>query len=246
MRLGLALSLVPAASSGVAAIEPATLSLTGWWRAANGGEYDGAPWAGTASAGTSGTLSLTEATNPPAVGAAVNGHSGADFDGVNDKLAADAFGNIFTNSDGSAWCLFNADAATADPGAATFYTLPGFLVDSADRFSFAFSSAGVILGSYNGTDFSRIAVACATGGWHLAQCRWSGGVMELRVDGGAWTTTARTILSAGGTLRVGSNDGATAFYNGRIQDLGATNSRLSDATFDGLLSYARARYALAL
>jgi hypothetical protein len=233
------------ATSPVASVDPATLSLTGFWRP-DGVEYNGSPWPGTASAGSSASNPLTEATNPPSVGAALNTYTGADFDGTNDVLSAAAFATLFTDAAGSAWCLFNADAATADPGAGTFYTAPGFLSDSANRWTFGFTSAGVILGSYNGTNFDRIAVTCGTAGWHLAQARWGSGVLEARVDSGGWSTLSRTIVSSGGVLRMGTNYNATTFYNGRVQECGTANTRLADATFDGIKANINTRYGLSL
>jgi hypothetical protein len=85
-RLGLRRShLVPA--SGGAVFDPATLSLTGWWRAA----YAGSPWAPTASAGTSGTanrdLGVDSGAATPSVGTALNGLDTADFDGSTQSMA---------------------------------------------------------------------------------------------------------------------------------------------------------------
>src|SRR5690606_13622046 len=97
--------------------------LTGFWR----GSFSGSPWVGTASAGSSGTRDLTEATNPPSTGAAQNGYVPADFDGTNDVLGnATAMSTLLTASGYYYWALFELDAIT------------GTLADSS-----AFSNAAV-------------------------------------------------------------------------------------------------------
>jgi len=240
--------------SGAAVYDPAVLALQGWWRAS----YSGSPWTGTASAGGSNGRNISEATNPPATGAAVNGRTSADFDGSNDQLTtATACTTFVSDAAGSLFCLFYADAAAADPGTAGYYSNPSFFVNDGDGYlGFGFNAAGVVLGSYDSTSgtFDSVGTACATGGWHLGQARWDNsagggaGLMEVRVDSGGWTTMAKLVevsLSANG-VRVGTSFTGAFFFDGKILELGAAQTKFSDATFDNIKSYVNARYALSL
>jgi hypothetical protein len=241
---------VPAWVSTVPPVfDPATLSLTGWWRAS----YAGSPWTPTASAGSSGSNgNLAHATNAPDVGAAVNGFTPADFIPANTDRLDNASGNINTfvsSAAGSIWCLFYADAAFTDLGSAQYYQNPSFLVNATDGYlGFGFSTSGVRLGSYSGSSFDSVAAACATGGWHLAQARWNTTTKEVRVDGGSWQTLAHAVsigsLTSG--FRVGCNYVVSQLFDGRILDLGTAQSRLSDTNFDDIRSYCNSRYGVAV
>ena len=225
---------------------PASLALTGWWRAS----YAASPWVGTASAGASGSRNLTEATNPPAAGTAVNGLTPADFDGTNDKLGtALTLGDLSDATAGSIAALFYADAATADAGAAAPYVLPAFLGDELPYFTFSFGSAGIRAGYNAGSGWDSVASTASTGAWHLGQCRWNGSVIEVRVDGGAWVTSSPFsggIFLMTGAVIVGRNYDSTAFFNGRIADLMTADSVLSTGQFDGIRSYVNSRYGISV
>ncbi len=101
-----------------AGFTPADLNLTGFWDAS----YAGAPWAGTASLGSSGSKSLiTTDTNiprthtAPTAGTAVNGYTPASFDGhlygdISPTEAMqldtpDAFSNYASGTAFSCWAL---------------------------------------------------------------------------------------------------------------------------------------------
>ncbi len=232
-------------SSGAPPVfDPATLALSGWWRAS----YAGSPWTPTASAGGSGSNgNLTEGTNPPSTSAGtVNGYTGADFDGVNDVISnATAITTMVSDSSGSLVSLFNADTAFADPGSTSFYLEPSLISSATSRLAMGFSTAGVSLGTYNGGGWNSIRTACATGGWHLAQARWNTTDIEVRVDSGSWVTTARALVLAGGSVQVGQNYDV-GFFDGKILETMTAPARLSDTDFANLVSYVDARYALSL
>lgn len=222
---------------------PGTLPLSAWWRS-----YDGSsPWHGSYSTDGSGGNHLTEATNPPAAGAALNGHDTADFDGTNDKMTAPAItnGHILAGTF-SIWWLFNADSAVADPGAAAPTNAPGIDDTSGAGLAIGFCAAGVRAGYFDGTTWDSVAQAASTGSWHLARIRSDGTKIELSVDSNAWTNVARTAaLSPGGVLRVGTCY-AGVFFNGRIAEVGATHEVLSDVEFDAIKTYVNSHYGLAL
>ncbi len=228
------------------AFTPASLVLTGWWK----GSFTGSPWTPTASAGTSGTNgNLTEATNPPATGSALNSITPADFDGTNDQLAnATRQDAAISIAAGSIVSLFNADTAAVLVNDTTFYTVPALFTDSASGFlALAFSNLGVTIGCYNGSTFNGIHVACATGGWHLGQARWNNTTLEVRVDAGAWTTVARVLsIAAANTIRIGRNYNGTAFFDGRIMETLCWQARGSDADFENIRGYVNNTYGLSL
>lgn len=224
--------------------DPATLTLSGWWRAS----YSGSPWAGTASGGSSGGRNMSEGTNAPDVGAALNGLTPADFNGSNDLLTASVTSeNIISATAWSSFVLFIADTAAAD--SALMYTLPQlYAAQSFEIYGIAFSTAGVSLWQHDGSARQRVDIACATGGYHLAQAKWDGSLLKLRLDSGAWSETACTGFSgllSSTTPQLGSGASA-AFFDGRIAEAGFAQTALSDATFDQILTYVNARYALTL
>ena len=248
MNLGLGLGLTSFAGGGAPAFNPATLSLTGWWRAS----FAASPWVGTASAGSSGSRNISEATNPPTVATALNSLNPADFNGTTQILtAALAMDQFVTSAAGMLACLFNADAAAADAGAATAYLNPSFVAHNGiAEVYFTYSSSGVRLGCYNGVDQNSFAAACGTGAWHLAIGTWDATTLYLSIDGGAFTTLTRTLsLSAAGALLTGrsySSGGSPAFFNGRIAEL-MTGAFTANATHvANIKSYVNTRYALSL
>jgi hypothetical protein len=234
--------------AGGGAFDPATLALTGWWRAS----YAGSPWTPTASAGTSGSNgNLTEATNPPAVGTAVNSLDPADFDGANDKLTGPNASALFDAADWSAWVLFKAASAPADQGAPYRYTNPAFFAEGGSAYiGMGFSSGGIHVVQYQtglGTH-KELILACGTGAWHLAQAKYDGTDLKLRLDSGAWSTIASANLELSGstTVVLGNPAFASAPYDGDIAELAMADVTLSDGDFDNVVSYVNSRYALSL
>lgn len=233
--------------------DPATLSLTGWWR-----DYPGtSPWSGTASAGTSTSNSISEATNPPNAGTALNAHATANFDGTNDVLG-DSVGSLDTYvnaGDGSGWVLFNADTATSDSGAGTRYNNPQFFIDSNGVMGCGFSTAGVHVFVTDGSNgITEKVIACATGGWHLVSWKYHyaspGLTLSIRLDGGAWqTATSGAGSGLSGTINPDSihvgprYTGGTVFFDGRIAEMATSDTFISDANFDNVKSYINNRYS---
>lgn len=244
MRLGIGLSICDLRRAG--AIDPATLSLQGWWRAS----FTASPWVGTSSAGSSGSRDLTEATNPPSVGAALNGFTPASFDGTNDQLTTAVVNSTFlSTSAGFILCLFNATSAAADAGAAGYFNNPGLVSDIGGSSSpmLTYSTSGVRLGTFNGSDFNSVAAAASTGAWHVGIGRWDSTTIEVGVDGGPFTTLARTVsLDGAGGMGVGRDDNAALFFNGLIAEVMMAQFRPSDAEVAGLVGYLRSRYAITL
>ena len=230
-------------SGGVAAttaFSPSSLSPSGWWRISST-EYNGVPWTGDVGG------NLVTTGSDPAVGAALNGFDTPDFDGSANIISFPSAASNFIGAAGSGYVLFNADTADAVDDALIIE--PAFLcILGALDFLLNFSTAGVRLGIHDGT-FDSVKVACATGGWHCAQWRYSGGTAGLRVDGGAFSTFASAApTSLAGTLLVGQNYNGTAgkTFDGRIAELFIRSATTSDADFDSCRTYLNSRYGVSV
>ncbi len=234
-------------------LNPATWNLGGWWRAASGGDYDGSPWVGTASAGSSGSRDLAEGTNPATVGATLNAHPTANFDGTDDQMvSATAFDNLAGYAAGSMWVLFNADTAAADAGAGlrdqNRNLLCGELSVGLQTFHLTFSTAGVHA-YYIGTDgfVYELTIACTTSAWHLVQVKWDSSTLSMRLDSGAFSTISAPEMRVPlGFMRVGHGLVAGTFFDGRIADIGMAKAVWSDANFESVRGYVNNRYSLSL
>ncbi len=248
VMLGIGLAISPGSGWGgsTPAFNPATLSLTGWWRA----NYTGSPWVGVASAGSSGSRELTEGTNPPATGSAINGLTPADFDGTNDMLNASTVGatnleHYFTTSAYSYSLLIWADSATADAGNSDGYTMPGLIGDGsfATPMGCSFSSSGIRAWHNASGNWDSVAVACSTGGLRSVQVRYNGTTLSTRVNGGSWSDQARgnVGISLAAGFRIGRNY-ASVFFDGKIVDIMTASTALTDTNFNNINAYYNSRY----
>lgn len=240
MRIGPALSIC-ATAKATPALNPATLALTGWWR-----DFAVVPWLGTASAGTSGSglndLVTAGAGLDPAVGIALNGHGTADFDGLNDQLNAEGTFDTYSAAQAfSIWALVNIDVLDGF-GEIIFGVLgtPRFWLYSATDVGF----------SALGANARRAGLS--TGAWMLFTARYDGAVIQVGINeapgaaGGLSSVANPGNLPLTGAVAVGPDPSATKFFNGRIAEIGVTDTVLSDATFAQIKSYINTRYGLAL
>lgn len=232
------------ANRGSAGFAPSALALTGYWRA----DFAGAPWVGTASAGTSGAEDLAAPVVGPDPGTAQNGLIPAAFNGVTQYLGGSALSTFLASSAWSVWFLVYANTAVLDPGPGARVTAPALACDTSAYFIVAFTDSGVSLEMADGLGAaSTLTSACAIGGWHLVQCSYDGADLWLRIDSGAASTEAYGNLgSLAAALRVGANYNASALFDGSMLEIGATSAALSLATFDSIKSSINARYGLSL
>ncbi len=218
--------------------EPTSLALTGYWRA----NYTGAPWVGTASAGTSGSQDLTIGDAAPSTGSAVNGYTPADFDGTDDELIFEGtIDTYFSSSLLSAWFLIWFDTADSQ-----------IVYDSSDSRINIFKTTAEGVGiSYNNGDAVPIR-ACATGAWKLVTVRANGSNVAVGVNeapgaaGGASSVVhAGTLSSLTGTLTFGTTFGAGQL-NAKVLEVGFSDIALTDQNFTDIKTYCNARYGLSL
>jgi hypothetical protein len=243
VRLGLSLGLSQPRGGAAPVFDPATLALTGWWR-----DFAGSPWAGTASAGTSGTPTLSSGS-APGVGASMNGHAVADFDGAGDNLfSSAATATHFTNAAGGAAVLFNADTAAA--AAAEAYDDRPLISDENGRFALVHTASGIRATIYNGAAWVITpSIACATGAYHWAFAWWTGGTLYVQLDGG----TPQSIAIGGsgvnlgaGLLKLGENYDTTKDYDGKVADVMTMASAWTAGNITDIVDYGNDRYGLAL
>lgn len=158
-------------------------------------------------------------TSRPAL-TAVNGRLAADFDGSNDIMSA---GSAYTNfiAIGAAYACFSIypDAITSNQ--ANVYSNHCIFGDSGD-FTGLFLKTGATANAYNfdGSVDSPTGVAITAGAPHTVEFRHTGGSLDLRVDGGSWSSTASGNTSGGATLNIGGNinAAATQAFNGKIAE----------------------------
>lgn len=232
---------LPAWAAPASSFDPATLSLTGWWRP----NYGGSPWVGSTSAGASGGRTLTEATNAPSIGTAVNGHIPADFDGTNDILNGIALSNYITTGAGTVIVLAFIDSVVASTGLAR--SDEGVVGQAGVNFiAMGVSSSGLRTSAFDSAHRECGPTACSTGAWHMLMMRWNGSVLEQSVDLGTVASVACTGPSTiTANLKIGAN-ASTAFFDGKVLEVITASSYLSDATLANIKSYFNTRYALSL
>lgn len=220
---------------------PASLSLTGWWRAA----FASSPWTGVASAGTSGGRTLTEATNPPTVGTALNTFDTANFDGVDDLLnGASAFSTYGAAAAGSLAFLVYADTLAADTG--TVRTNAALLCDANTYFTVNVCDSGVAVNLYDVGWKATPYAALATGAWTLVQVRWDSTTLSVRTNNNAWQDVlAGAIDTVTGAITIG-NGNAGPFFDGRMAEAMCAQEAFTTPQFDEIRDYINTRYALAI
>lgn len=228
----------------IEAYDLAGLAFSGWWRA----PYSGSPMTPTASAGASGSNgNLTEATNPPATGTAVNGYTPADLDGVNDKLTSVSTAtNFLAAAAGTMLAFVNLDTVAANSASAN---LNAAILCNTNGSGYAILgvSASGLRGAVFDTQYRQpLAVACTTGAWHLVMLRWDSSNVEHSVDAGTASGTSCSALNSNvtlGNIRVGSNAAAGVFVDGKILELATAKVAIADSDLTKINTCFRCRYA---
>jgi hypothetical protein len=224
------------------------LNLSGRWKA----DFTGVPWAGTPSAGSSGSHSLVSWV-PPAVppvdliaGSPVNGltpakaDTGASALSLDPRLPISAF---FTAGAGTILMLVKPLSAAA-PGATPFNE-PGFMGDNNGAMTASFSTSGFGVGLNDGTPRS-FRIPCSTGAYHLLEMKWNGAHLIARVDSG--DRVARPCGKIGnmfGTSHFGGNAGG-GYLDWECLEALWSPVTISDTDCDNIKAYMNATYALSL
>lgn len=222
-------------AGGPPPFDPATLALAGFFVG-----YTGAsPWEGTASAGTSGSEDLTEATDPPA-----NTGPIAEFDAtLSQKLTGDALSDFF---DADGWGIhlriYIPSGQPADPGNGNRYTLGSILVDSGAYFGVFPHDSGISVECADGIGAaSNVTLAVTEDAWISVQIRYNhaaNGKIQIREGGGSWSEqTYGAIGDLSGLLRMGCNYDASAFATFQIKACLISDYAPDDTECTDVLSY---------
>lgn len=235
------------AAPPIGGVDPTSLNLTALWRGASGGEYDGAPWSGTASAGASGGRNLTDPGSAAlTVGSAQNGITPGDSDGT--KYLRDVV-EITTDfiSLNAYRVVLLVKMASASAPAGNVYDNPGLLTENQGNWGIVFDTSGVTLYHHDGS-YKTITASLATGAYHLIDIAYDGTNLNLSVDGSAATPVAAGSLTDPGgssTIRVMRNF-STVGSVGSLMEVWMAQSALSSTTPSAVKSYINSRYALSL
>jgi hypothetical protein len=229
-----------AAAAGLAAM-PLTLYLEA--------DYTGSPWTSTASAGTSGARTVTEATNPPAAGTDLNatGKNAADFDGTNDHLTLAGglvLSDLVTAATGGILIVYKADAGQAVQAANATADVD-LISDSGGYLAIGVSASMVSAYVYDAGD-KQIDLAATHDGatWNKVFMRWDAGLLEASINGGALSTLAAGSLGAvSGTVNIGKAYGAH-FFPGEIKVVATWATKPSNADLTAALADILAEYGI--
>lgn len=227
--------------------DPTTLSLTGYWRA----DYSGSPWAGTTSIGSSGSNSLSEATNPPTTGTTQNGWTPASFNGTSSKLTAGGTIATYTNALAfSGWCVgyvtSNANPRPLFSDGNTSQTIYVRVFNNTGTTTLKFSvNNAAVLAEVSGITLNA---------YQFFTWRYNGTNVQVGVNaapgsaGGTSSVAYSTSLSPlTGPPQVGFNtQQSTGFYTQNMLELAITNTALTDQNFLDIKSYVNSRYGLSL
>jgi hypothetical protein len=232
MRLGLALSLATPVGAGATVVNPATLSLTGYWRNYN---VQGT-WTGTASAGASNgrVMSWPTGAEQPIVGSDADGNF-ATFDGTNDLLREPTLtgASYFTASAYRIVMLVkprNASAANANA-----YLDEQLMAHGSDIGpGISWTTSGVRAWHYGGgADWTPTAsVACSAAAWHVVDVLYDGTNLSIAVDGTVGTplTKANVGSAMSDTVRFGRNHSGVAFAEMDLAEVWFSNTTLASVS----------------
>lgn len=232
--------------SSSAVFDPAVLSLTGWWRAS----YSASPWVGRASAGNSGTHDLSEATNPPSTGTAVNSLVPASFDGTNDILAGTTTSTYLATTQYTHVALVKVSSAIAATGGSPQVDDQIF----ADQASWVglrtFDDAGVIKAAgwhWDGA-YRTVAGKTISTAWAMVATTFNGATISTDVNNSGSPSTLGVAADVGGlagTFTLGRSQTGN-FPAMSILELMTAQTVLSAGNLASIKSYFNSRYALSL
>lgn len=220
-------------------------------------DYAGAPWTGTASAGTSAAQDFA-AGGAPTVGTNFGTHPSADFDGATTNLqgTGDTFGTYFT---GPAWGLdiiSEADTLAAPTGPGTEYTDVALMGDLTNgEFYITQTTAGIRVGFYDGVAYQNTTpIPHAAGVKACTQVYYDNVNVYCRVNGknsagvAGWESVAvgnfRPAMLAGNVAIIGATYVAGGKFDGRIARVMAFAFTPTIANFNDLYANAQSSYSV--
>jgi hypothetical protein len=238
-------------SGAAAAVDLTSFDWDGLWRA-DGTEYNGSPWAPTASAGSSGSNgNIVTIGTAPGTGTPVNSKTPASFNGSTQAFQLDtaSTSSIMTASSMTIVVLAKASASTA--AATDFYDDPALWADSSGNSGLVFTSSGVRAGVFASASSGQTThITQATGAWFMAAMRYDGTNIKCRVASGGTTTDATPVAKGapaqGANSFYGRNYAGAKFFAGEILFIGTSQSVFSDADLTSVESALNSYYGLSL
>lgn len=234
-------------SAASAMFDPATLALSGWWRA----DFAGSPWASNASAGTSGAAGTLTGGTPPTTGATVNGKVPAAFVLGQALASASNVSSFITTTAWSLSVLMNPAATAAARSVGSGYGDPQIICDPANGYWYlTYTTSGVTIGHYDPTAgaWKEANAACSSGSWHLVHAWFDGVNISISVDSGATVATASTDQGiAASPLTMGASAfGVVSVAPGLVAEVMIAPTDIGSTARASIKTYINARYALAL
>ena len=165
------------------------------------------------------------------------------FDGTNDKL--DLVVPRSSLLGGSGWTfttVVDCRSLAVDGGNFVNQTL---FTETSAYMGVEVFKGGARVWQYNTAGTTHYyAIAGGLGnGLHVIQAQWTGTAIRIRIDGGAWASTALAEIGGSGNFKIGSNYNASgAFFKGRIVEMLFSDSVLGDAVTDSLVGGSTNRY----
>ncbi len=250
----------PGGTSGTLAFEfwnPSVLAATQWLR----GSYGGAPWSGTASAGSSGSRSFAAGTTSPTVGASVGGFTPASCGATNSLVSATTMANMISASAYTLGVLIKVASTSVTVGSSTPFNDPSILADTGGGAycGMSVSSSGIepyhlenIVGTYTGP-VAGAGAGFATGSWMLVFGTYDGTNLVASINSNAGVSLAKanvdTAFSASsGAAKLNENFNA-AGSGGAVADyleVFAMASALSAANKTKYRLYCNQRYGVSV
>lgn len=232
----------PVVSAGP--FDPATLTLTSWVR----GSYSGAPWAGVASAGTSGAKSMTAPGAAAATGTALNTYTPADFTPASLQYLR-YVSNVLTDFFATGGYTYSVLVYGRNPAAPAGTYSDAQIVGNSDTvIGLGFSTSGVAPWHYNGTaNVQTPWLAMSANAWHWVDVKYDGTNLMVRVDGSAWTTQASAAPAFSASYLQLARNYSPGYGDCKVMEFMTAASAISDANLASIrTSYIDTRYGLAL
>ncbi len=221
--------------------DPALLDCDGLWLDSYATNTN---WDSTASAGLSGGTNrkLTILNLRPDASAPVNGFTGATFGGTQSLVdTVDTAEKFITTTAYSLSMLIKPTTAPADT---TVYNNPGLFTEAGGNWGIVYSDAGVRVYHASATKVTLAYASVPTAAWTQVDVSFSAGVLRIRANGGAWTSAAGVAATGsvtGAAFRMACNFSTTRWV-GTIMRAMVTRAVWTDAQFNGLYAYNKARF----
>lgn len=199
--------------------DPASLALSGYFKG-----YLSSPWAGTASAGTSGANSASSATPP--LTSSQDGNSTALLNGSSQYLGG-AAGDMSTYVSASGFlmgALVRATSLVADPGAGLRYGATPIFGDSTTFINMGLTTTGPVICGYDGAYKDNIATVSNPVNTWIAVFAWrdSSNLFVQANNGTPVSVACGAIQSLTGSMQIGRR--AATYFTGQIAEVVSATS----------------------